>query len=377
MLDFYTISKTEKGKGKQIKLAISPNFVTTRSKDLMVRGGAFYAVWNPETSLWSTDEYDLRELVDKDLYAEAARAEERQELPVVVQDLKNFTTGQWNRYKMYTNRLPDLHEQLDAHVVFSNSDVRKEDYISRRLPYPLEPGETPAFDSLFGRLYDDEQLTKLMWAIGSVVSGDSKRIQKFYVLFGLPGTGKSTALNLIERLFEGYVQAFEAAKLTGSSNNFAASVFKNNPLVAIDHEGDLSRVKVNSILTSVVSHDRLTIDVKYHHPFSLRLNTSLFIATNKPVMITDKGSGLIRRLIDIRPTGKTVSARDYDSLVGQMDFELGAIAQKCLDLYVELGKDYYKRYVPIDMLFRTNVFFNFVEEHYRYIIPDAQACVPR
>jgi len=364
MLDFYTISKTEKGKGKQIKLAISPNFVTTRSKDLMVRGGAFYAVWNPETSLWSTDEYDLRELVDKDLYAEAARAEERQELPVVVQDLKNFTTGQWNRYKMYTNRLPDLHEQLDAHVVFSNSDVRKEDYISRRLPYPLEPGETPAFDSLFGRLYDDEQLTKLMWAIGSVVSGDSKRIQKFYVLFGLPGTGKSTALNLIERLFEGYVQAFEAAKLTGSSNNFAASVFKNNPLVAIDHEGDLSRVKVNSILTSVVSHDRLTIDVKYHHPFSLRLNTSLFIATNKPVMITDKGSGLIRRLIDIRPTGKTVSARDYDSLVGQMDFELGAIAQKCLDLYVELGKDYYKRYVPIDMLFRTNVFFNFVEEHY-------------
>jgi hypothetical protein len=364
MLDFYTISKTEKGKGKHAKLEISPNFVTTRSKDLMVRGGAFYAVWNPETALWSTDEYDLRELVDRDLYSEAARTEERQERPIVVKDLKNFTTGQWTRYKMFTNRLPDSHEQLDARVVFSNTETRKEDYISRRLPYPLEPGETPAFDSLFGRLYDDEQLTKLMWAIGSIVAGDSKRIQKFYVLFGLPGTGKSTSLNLIEKLFEGYTQAFEAAKLTSSTNNFAASVFKNNPLVAIDHEGDLSRVKVNSILTSVVSHDRLTIDVKYHHPFSLRLNTSLFIATNKPVMITDKGSGLIRRLIDIRPTGKTVSARDYDSLVGQMDFELGAIAQKCLNLYTQLGKDYYKRYVPVDMLFRTNVFFNFVEEHY-------------
>jgi len=364
MLDFYTISKTEKGKGKSTKLEISPNFVTIRSKDLMVRGGAFYAVWNPETSLWSTDEYDLRELTDKDLYAEASRAEERQGLPVVVKDLKNFTTGQWTRYKMFINRLPDSHEQLDAKVVFSNSEIRKEDYISRRLPYPLEQGETPAFDSLFGQLYDDEQLTKLMWAIGSIIAGDSKRIQKFYVLFGLPGTGKSTALNLIDRLFEGYTQAFEAAKLTSSTNNFAASVFKNNPLVAIDHEGDLSKVKVNSILTSVVSHDRLTIDVKYHHPFSLRLNTSLFIATNKPVMITDKGSGLIRRLIDIRPTGKTVSARDYDSLVGQMDFELGGIAKKCLDLYTQLGKDYYKRYVPIDMMFRTNVFFNFVEENY-------------
>jgi len=364
MLDFYTISHSKKTKDRKQVLEISPNFVTTRSKDLMVRGGAFYAVWNPELSLWSTDEYDLREAVDRDLHAESERGGEEHNLPTVVKDLKNFSTGQWSRYKMYIAKLPDSYAQLDETVVFANSDVRKEDHISKRLSYPLEAGETPAFDSLFGRLYDDENLTKLMWAMGSVIAGDSKRIQKFYVLFGLPGTGKSTALNLIEQLFEGYTQAFEAANLTSASNNFAIEVFKNNPLVAIDHEGDLSRVKVNSILTSVVSHDRLTINVKYQHPFSLRLNTSLFIATNKPVMITDKGSGLLRRLIDIRPTGKTVSARDYDTLVSQMDFELGAIAQKCLSLYSQLGKDYYKRYIPIDMLFRTNVFFNFVEEHY-------------
>lgn len=364
MLDFYTISETKKVKNQREYIEVAPNFVTIRSKDLMVRGGAFYAVWNPITSLWSTDEHDLRELVDMDLYAHAERLREDSDVPVVVSDLKNFTSGQWRKYKLFINNLPDSYSQLDEKVVFSNSEVSKEDYISKRLDYPIEQKETPAFDNLFSRLYDDENLTKLMWAIGAVISGDSKKIQKFYVLFGLPGTGKSTALNLVEKLFDGYTQAFEASQLTSASNSFAIEVFKNNPLVAIDHEGDLSKVKVNSILTSVVSHDRLTINVKYQHPFSLRLNTSLFIATNKPVMITDKGSGIIRRLIDIRPTGKTVSARDYDSLTGQMDFELGGIAQKCLDLYEQLGKDYYKRYVPIDMLFRTNVFFNFVEEHY-------------
>lgn len=364
MLDFYTISQTKKQKNQKEYLEVAPNFVTMRSKDLMVRGGVFYAVWNPYTSLWSTDEHDLRELVDSDLYSYADRLREEQSLPVVVSDLKNFTTGQWRKYKMFINSLPDSYKQLDEQVVFSNTEVNKEDYISKKLSYPIEPSETPAFDKLFTYLYDDENLTKLKWAIGSVISGDSKIIQKFYVLFGLPGTGKSTALNLIEKLFEGYTQAFEASQLTSAANNFAIEGFKNNPLVAIDHEGDLSKVKVNSILTSVVSHDRLTINVKYQHPFSLRLNTCLFIATNKPVMITDKGSGIIRRLIDIRPTGKTVSPRDYDLLTGQMDFELGGIAQKCLDLYSQLGKDYYKRYIPIDMLFRTNVFFNFVEEHY-------------
>lgn len=364
MLDFCTISHSRKTKGKREYLEVVPNFVTIRSKDLMVRGGAFYAVWNHKTGLWSTDEHDLRELVDEALYEYADRLRVEQDLDVVVRDLKVFTTGQWSKYRLFVSKLPDSYSQLDEQVTFSNSEARKENYISRRLPYPLEDGETPAFDSLFKVLYDDENLTKLMWAIGAVISGDSKKIQKFYVLFGLPGTGKSTALNLVEKLFDGYTQAFEAAQLTGGANSFALDVFKNNPLVAIDHEGDLSRVKVNSILTSVVSHDRLTVNVKYQHPFSLRLNTSLFIATNKPVMITDKGSGIIRRLIDIRPTGRTLSPRDYDSLVAQLDFELGAIANKCLDIYNQLGKDYYKRYVPIDMLFRTNVFFNFVEEYY-------------
>lgn len=110
-------------------------------------------------------------------------------------------------------------------------------------------------------------------------------------------------------------------------------MFRGNPLVGINHEGDLSKIRDNSVLNSIVAHDKITMSVKYERSYSLRINTALFVATNKPVNITDAKSGLIRRLIDIRPTGALVSPEDYDILVSQMQFELGAIAHKCLTLF--------------------------------------------
>ncbi|MFA9409505.1 MAG: primase-like DNA-binding domain-containing protein, partial [Candidatus Dadabacteria bacterium] len=165
--------------------------------------------------------------------------------------------------------------------------------------------------------------------------------------------------------------------MTTTNSSFSLEAFKDNPLVAIDHEGDLSKIRNNSVLTSVVSHDRIVINVKYQHPFSLRLNTTLFIATNKPVMITERASGIIRRLVDIRPTGLIVSIRDYESLVNQIDFELGAIAYKCLELYSQLGKDHYNRYVPLDMMYRTNIFFNFVDEYYLEFVREDKVTLTR
>jgi len=151
--------------------------------------------------------------------------------------------------------------------------------------------------------------------------------------------------------------------MTNTNNTFALEVLKDNPLVGIDHEGDLARIKNNSMLTAVISHDTLSVNVKFEHPYPLKLATTLFVATNKPVMITDKGSGVIRRLIDIRPTGSIIAATDYNLLVDQLDFELGAIAYKCLQFYRHRGPNHYDRYVPLDMMYRTNIFFNFVDEY--------------
>lgn len=62
-------------------------------------------------------------------------------------------------------------------------------------------------------IYSEEERTKIEWAIGSIVCGESKKLQKFMVLYGAAGTGKSTVLNIVQQLFEGYYSVFDAKAL--------------------------------------------------------------------------------------------------------------------------------------------------------------------
>lgn len=370
MLDFYTINTTLKYKGTVLE--VSPRFKTVRQESLMVRGGTFYAVWDEGVGLWSRDEIRVQELVDEDIRATVEKLQ--LENPDVEVRANYLSGSSWAAFKNYVLKLPDTFTSLDRELNFGNSKPDRKKYASKILPYdlPEEPVPTPAFDKLFGVLYDPVNLEKIMWALGSVISGRSKEIQKFYVLYGLPGTGKSTTLNLIEQLFEGYVATFEAAALASSNNSFPLEAFRENPLVAIDHEGDLSRISTNSSLTSIVSHDLVSMNVKYRSVYDVRVISALFIATNKPVMITDAKSGLLRRMLDIVPTGRIVTADDYNRLTGQICFELGGIARKCLDVFNTLGPTHYNGYVPLLMLYKTNHVFNFVKEHSLYFASENQ-----
>ena len=87
------------------------------------------------------------------------------------------------------------------------------------------------------------------------------------------------------------------------------------------------------------------------------------MGTNKPVKITDSRSGLLRRLIDVTPSGKKVSPDEYDELVGQIPFELGGIAYHCMEVYKE-NPNYYDRYVPVNMLGASNDMYNFIADAY-------------
>lgn len=360
-MDFYTIKERSAKNGV---LEIYPDFKVMRSKDLMVRGKSFYAIWDEESGVWSTDEYDVQRLVDNDLKRYSVEAKKKHDGIVRTLYLADFSNNTWMHFKNYVKNLSDSSTQLDEVLTFSNTEVKKTDYVSRRLPYPLEEGSISAYDELIGTLYSEEERKKLEWAIGSIISGDSKVIQKFIVLYGAAGAGKSTVLNIIQKLFDGYFTTFEAKALTGSSNSFSTEVFRSNPLVAIQHDGDLSRIEDNTKLNSIVSHEDMTMNEKYKPSYMSRINAFLFMGTNKPVKITDAKSGIIRRLIDVKPSGDKVSPTRYHTLVSQIDFELGAIAHHCLGVYRGMGMDYYSSYRPVEMMLQTDVFFNYIEEHF-------------
>lgn len=360
-MDFYVIKEKSTKRGIR---EIFPDFRVGRSKDLMVRGQRFYAIWDEEAGLWSTDEYDVQRLVDQDLYTYKKRLQRNTEDEVVVKTLSDFSSGMWEAFKKYVKSMSDNSHQLDEKLTFANDEVKKKDYVSKRLSYPLEKGEYKAYDELIGTLYGSEERAKLEWAIGAVIAGEGKHIQKFIVLYGEAGAGKSTILNIIQQLFDGYYTTFEAKALTSTSNAFATEVFKSNPLVAIQHDGDLSHIEDNTKLNSIVSHEEMTMNEKYKASYTARVNCFLFMATNRPVKITDAKSGVIRRLIDVKPSGQRIPAKKYQALMNQIQFELGAIASHCLEVYREMGKNYYDGYVPFDMIFQTDVFFNFVEDSY-------------
>lgn len=360
-MDFFTIKERSIKKGV---IEIYPDFRVCRSKDLMVRGRSFYAIWDAEKNMWSTDEYDVQRLVDKKLIEYAERRRDNFDGVVHIRLMSDFSSKSWSEFRRYLQNISDNAHPLDEKLTFANTEVKKSDYVSKRLPYPLEEGCYDAYDEVIGTLYSPEERAKLEWAIGAVLSGDAKHIQKFIVLYGEAGAGKSTILNIIQKLFEGYYTTFEAKALTSSNNTFATEVFKSNPLVAIQHDGDLSKIEDNTKLNSIISHEEMTMNEKYKPSYTARVNCFLFMATNRPVKITDAKSGIIRRLIDVKPSGKRIATKRYFSLIPQIDFELGAIAYHCLQVYREMGKNYYASYRPVEMMLQTDVFFNFVESHY-------------
>lgn len=358
-MDFYTIVETSVGKGK---VEVLPNFASYSSKDIMFRGRAFYALYNEETKLWSKDERDVGRFIDRDLkeYYNNMRTSSA----IHVKYMNNYNDGMWSKYKKWVKESIDNFKPLDQKVIFSNMDVKKTDYASKKLPYPLEDGSIENYDRLVSRLYSVEERAKFEWAIGSIIAGDSKSIQKFFVFYGDPGSGKSTVLDIIKKLFDGYYSIFDAKSLGSSGDSFAMDFFENDPLLAIQEDGDLSRIEDNSKLNSIISHEEMRVNAKFKSPYVAKANCMLFMGTNHPIQITDNRSGLMRRLIIIQPTNERWSIGEYLDMYGKIDFELGAIAKHCLDVYNSRGKHFYDDYKPFDMLARTNPFYNFVYDNW-------------
>ena len=361
MIDFLIVSTRSTKRGV---IEIYPKFIIKKSSDLMIRGGDFYAIWLDDVGLWSTDEQDALQLIDRELdrFAQENRQKFDSEVRVLhMWDAESGMVDIWHKYCQ--KQMRDSFHMLDEKLIFANTETTKKDYASKKLSYPLAPGPIEAYDHLMSTLYSPEERQKIEWAIGAIVSGESKKLQKFMVLYGAAGTGKSTVLNIVQQLFDGYWSVFDSKALGSANSSFALESFKTNPLVAIQHDGDLSKIEDNTRLNSLVSHEQMTVNEKFKSTYSARFKSFIFMGTNRPVKITDAKSGLIRRLIDVSPSGNKLSQKDYAATMKQIEFELGAIASHCQDVFLE-NPHLYDNYIPVTMLGASNDFYNFIVDSY-------------
>src|SRR6187549_2738005 len=106
-------------------IELFPDFIVGRSKDLMIRGRSFYAIWDDETKLWSTDEYDVQRLVDKELreYAEKALADNGTKYNVKY--LRSFNSNGWSQWRKFLQNVSDNSRQLNENLIWANTKTKK------------------------------------------------------------------------------------------------------------------------------------------------------------------------------------------------------------------------------------------------------------
>ena len=361
--DFLNINMVEVKKQFQFK----PAFRNIKSSQLMIRGKNFYAICNPNTGMWTTNEYEARELIDAEVYKVYDQyilehpAAVEVPIPVTICESSQMV-DEWIKY--CTKQLPDNFEPLDQRITFANDKVGATDYRSKRVPYELAEGETPAWDRLMNVLYAPKERHKIEWAIGSIVDGPHVReVQKYYVIYGQGGTGKSTILDIMDQtLFPGYCSHFKAAQLVDSNNSFNLDSLKTNPLVALDDEAKLSKIGDNSFMNSVAAGEKVSMNLKFQSAFETQLNTTMFMAANEPPQITDRNAGSVRRMIDIQPTGNLIPTDEYFDLMAAMKLEAGAIAWRCKQVYLSNPR-YYRNYKPTVFMSLTDPMYNFIIEN--------------
>ena len=368
-MDFFEPIVTEM-QGRKIR--IEANYLICRYTDIMIKGGDFYAIWDESRGLWSTDINDAVDIIDNVLfdYAKKIRNDPRYNgYLVTVKSLRNSTSKGMLDFKQWYQKLaPDRFEWLNGKIIFDNDETKKSDYATFKLPYNMAEGDTSAWDELTDKLYSPEEKRKIEYGIGSVISGASKTLQKFFIFVGDAGTGKSTILGIIDNMFKGYTATIDVESI-GMGKDFALETLSNNPLIAIEDDVELDRIEQNSRLNSIISHENITVNEKHKKQYQAKFRSMIFVGANREVRITDARSGLLRRIIDIEPTGNKFERREYDELMARIPFEYGAIAYKCLKVFEE-DPGYYNKYYPVKMIRATNNLYNYVEECYKDILDE-------
>ena len=152
MIDFMVISTRSTKRGV---IEIYPKFIIKKSSDLM-----------EERGLWSTDEQDALQLIDRELDRYAKENRQRFDSDIKVLHMWDAESGMIDSWHKYCQKqMRDSFHTLDDKLIFSNTKTDKKDYASKKLNYPLEAGDLSAYDKLMSTLYSEEERIYCIWRI--------------------------------------------------------------------------------------------------------------------------------------------------------------------------------------------------------------------
>lgn len=358
-MDFYKITPKNYGSRAKQDYVIEPDF-TYITKDLVCKGGRMYGYWYD--GRWRTSLHEMIRIVDKDIrdFSEDFQSK-RQDAVVSPKYMEYHNSSVMDKFIKYCKNMPDSEVEFNTKILFSNDVPKREEYSTTQLPYTPTPGPTPAFDELLSKLYAPEELDKILWFIGALLTNSMKKIQKFLFLYGGKGTGKGTVLNVIKMLFEGYHEGIDLHKLT-SGSEFATAGVKETQLL-IDDDSDLYSIKDDTNLLKLTSHEPIMVNNKYQSTYAVTFKGLLIAASNQRFKVRNIDSGITRRAVVAEPTEERHEYGRYLELMDMIPFELAAIANKAIEFFNSVGPGYYENYTPYEMMESTDLFYSFMREN--------------
>lgn len=340
---FLTYQKTRlSNRAEQYKLDI--DFSLNGSNDVICKGGDIVAYWNEYTQSWEPKDSlyaYAKQFLDQMAKEELANHPDQM---IIVANPMLISSGASVRLEKFIKALPESPVLFNQKIIWKGDPIEKRDYSTVQMPYSLVDAPCPCYDALMSVLYNPEDRTMLEWVAGAALCNEGGKIEKFVYLEGDPGSGKSTFLNILSKVVGPYGKNIRAEGFVSSSDGFATAELKDAPLVGIQHDGDLSKVEQNVVLNNIVSHEPVRINDKYSKAYYMRMNMLMFIASNEPLRLTSSNSGLLRRCLDPVPTGKLLPREKYDTYMAGIDDERGAIANRFISVYKELGPRIYGPY---------------------------------
>lgn len=202
--------------------------------------------------------------------------------------------------------------------------------------------ECPAFDKF---LYDitggDELLIKRIWEFVGYCLTQDTNAKVYFVLQGVPDSGKSLLCNLVMDYFpEDKVSSLNVHSL---KEHFALDNLESVALcVSPDLPASALDPKSASSIKQLTGNDRVSAAVKYKRNTQFRFEGKLILATNYPLLTQEPDDAFMQRAVVIPFFHSIPKEKQDGSLLDQLKAEKPAIASKALEAYIRLRKNHYK-----------------------------------
>lgn len=182
--------------------------------------------------------------------------------------------------KSYTTTAKDTKDITDAFVRMYN--------IAAEWPAPQLWLDAQTFNRDVKLKFDfDDKIYKIINLLLT-----SNGYERFFILYGPAGTGKSTVLNLIKQIFDNDCGVFSLSQLC---ERFAPSEACQYRLIT-HSELDTNEINSNRI-KSIISREDGTVERKGQQPFNIKWQSRLLYACNEMPWIDLGDTGLMRRIV--------------------------------------------------------------------------------